>query len=209
MRQAKSTRVPSESVPERGKSSSRQTKPSRERFLDAAAELFQRQGYAATGLNEITARSGAPKGSLYFHFPGGKEQLGAEALTLAGGRFEGAIKAILDSARDTPAAIKGLVGAMSAGLEASDYQLGCPVATTALEAAATSPSIAAAADGAFKSWLEVLAERLRGDGLSARAAERQAMLILSALEGALILARAARSTQPLKLTGEQLVTMWE
>jgi TetR/AcrR family transcriptional repressor of lmrAB and yxaGH operons len=185
----------------------REQKPSRERFLDAAAQLFQRQGYAATGLNEITARSGAPKGSLYFHFPGGKEQLGAEALTLAGERFEAAIRAVLDSARDTPSAIRGLAAAMSAGLEATDYQLGCPVATTALEAAATSESIAAAAHGAFYSWLAALTRQLLRDGLSRRESEQRATLILSALEGALILARAGHSTEPLKLVSAQLATI--
>jgi TetR/AcrR family transcriptional repressor of lmrAB and yxaGH operons len=182
-------------------------KPSRERFLDAAADLFQRQGYAATGLNEITARGGAPKGSLYFHFPGGKEQLGAEALTLAGERFEGAIRAVVGAAPDAPAAVRALAAAMSSGLEASDFQLGCPVATTALEAATGSPSIAAAADGAFGSWLEAIAERLREDGRSERDARSLATLILSALEGALILARAAHSTEPIKLVGAQLATM--
>jgi len=170
-------------------------KPTRERFLSTAAELFQRQGYSGTGLAEITTQSGAPKGSLYHHFPRGKEQLAEEALELAGRRLRHGIAAAVESAPDGPTAIRNLTRMMAAGLEASDYALGCPIATTTLDAAASSEPIARAADRAFSSWIDVLASKVGA---------REAVVVLSALEGALILARAARSTKPLETVGEEL-----
>jgi TetR/AcrR family transcriptional regulator, lmrAB and yxaGH operons repressor len=179
-------------------------KPSRERFLDAAAELFQHRGYAATGLNEIVERSEAPKGSLYFHFPGGKEQLGAEALNLAGGRLAVVIRRILEAAPSAQAGVQAVIEAMSAGLQATDYQLGCPIATTALETSTQSPVIRAAANTAFESWIEAFRERFEADGVDTLSAERRASFVLSSIEGALVLSRAAGSTHPLELVAEQL-----
>jgi TetR/AcrR family transcriptional repressor of lmrAB and yxaGH operons len=165
--------------------------------VNAAVDLFQRRGFVATGLNEITRHGRAPKGSLYFHFPGGKEQLASEAMVLAGARYGAMIRAVVDGASDTPAAINALARLMAAGLERSGFEVGCPVATTALEVAATSPAVAAAADAAFDGWQEVIADRMRRDGRSRHEASRRATLILAALEGALILARAKRSPRPL------------
>lgn len=170
-------------------------KTTRQRFLDSASELFQRQGYSGTGLAEITERSGAPKGSLYHHFPGGKEQLAEEALELAGRRLRRGIEAALASAPDGPSAVRALAAMLAAGLKASGYELGCPVATTTLDAATGSTPIARAADRAFTSWV---------DSIAAHVGTRKAVTVLSALEGALILARAARSTDALEIVGEEL-----
>ena len=68
---------------------------SREAFIASTGRLLRRQGYAATGLNEIVSRSGAPKGSLYFHFPGGKEELAAAAMERTGEELRGAIAAVI------------------------------------------------------------------------------------------------------------------
>jgi len=176
----------------------------RDRFIAATAELLQRQGYAATGLAEITAAAGAPRGSLYFHFPDGKEQLGAEALTRSGDRVARALDASLESAPDAPAAVRALVGALSARLQASGYELGCPVATAALEQTATSTRVREAAQHAFAHWLEILRVRLQADGREAAIAQEQAVFVLSAVEGALLRARAARSTRPLRVVSQQL-----
>jgi TetR/AcrR family transcriptional repressor of lmrAB and yxaGH operons len=178
----------------------------RERFIEAAADLLQRHGYAATGVAEITASSGAPRGSLYFHFPDGKEQLGAEALELAGARIAAALDAVFDAAPDAATAVRTLVATMGARLQSSDYQLGCPIATTALEQAGTSPRLREATHAAFVRWLEILRVGLQADGRDPAAAEEQALFVLSAIEGALLLARAARSTRPLRVVAQQLAT---
>ncbi len=177
----------------------------RDRLLAATADLLQRGGYAATGLSEITARAGAPKGSLYFHFPGGKEQLGAEALARSGAEQAEAIDAVLLGAADAASAIRAVIAHFAARLQSSEYQLGCPIATTALEQAATSPRLRDAAQGAYERWVELLRIRLQADGREPATAAEEALFVLSAIEGALVLARAARSTRPLRVCSQQLV----
>jgi TetR/AcrR family transcriptional repressor of lmrAB and yxaGH operons len=183
----------------------------REAFLRATAQLLQRQGYAASGLNEIVAASGAPKGSLYFHFPGGKEELAAVAIARSGAGLAGAIESILSAHEQLGAGIAALIDALAAGLQASGYVEGCPVATVALETAASSEELRGAAQQAFESWIAPLHARLHAEGMAAAVAERRAILVLSAIEGALLLARARRSPEPLLAVREELLelsAMW-
>jgi TetR/AcrR family transcriptional repressor of lmrAB and yxaGH operons len=178
----------------------------REEFLDATAQLLRRQGYAATGLNEIVQCSGAPKGSLYYHFPDGKEQLAVEAMARAGHQLRDAIDT-LTRGDDIGKALARLVDAMAAGLEASDFEQGCPIATVTLEATTTSATIRTVADTVFNSWLEVLEARLCASGMRPAQARRRATLVLSALEGALILARASGDLEPLHAVRDELVAL--
>ena len=179
---------------------------SRDAFLATAGRLLRRQGYAATGLNEIVARSGAPKGSLYFHFPGGKQELAAAALSRAGEQLAASMGAILSSSDDLGEALGRLVDALCAGLEASGYADGCPIATVALEAN-DSEALRAVSASVFESWLELLRTRLCDAGLEPAAAERRALLVLSAIEGALILARTRRDPSALAAVREELVAL--
>jgi TetR/AcrR family transcriptional regulator, lmrAB and yxaGH operons repressor len=180
---------------------------SREAFLRATAELLQRQGYTATPVNEIVARSGAPKGSLYYLFPGGKEELAVAAMAHSGERLRRAIVAILDSSETLGESLGRLVDAMAAGLEGSSFRDGCPIATVTLEAASGSDAVRAAAELVFAGWLQALQARLRVAGLTAEAAERRALLVLAAIEGALILARARRDTGPLRAVRYELIAL--
>lgn len=188
----------------------RETHPavsSREAFIATTAKLLRRRGYAATGLNEIVARSGAPKGSLYFHFPGGKEELAVAAIEQGGARLRVAIAELLGSSEVLGEALGRVVDALAFGLEASGFRDGCPIATVALEQAGDSAVLRDTAAGAFSSWLELLEARLATDGLDERAARRRALLVLSALEGALILARARRDLEPLAAVREELLEL--
>ncbi len=185
----------------------RPERSSREAFIDTTAKLLRRRGYAASGLNEIVARSGAPKGSLYFHFPGGKEELAIAALEHAGGELRAGIAQLLASSEDLGEALAGVVDALAAGLQASGFRDGCPIATVALEAASESERLRASAAAVFDSWLAVIAARLRAGGLSAAAAERRALMVLAAIEGALILARARHDLAPLSAVREELLAL--
>ncbi len=180
---------------------------SRDAFVEATVGLLQRKGYAASGLNEIVARSGAPKGSLYFHFPGGKQELALAAMERAGARLQRAIAAILDSSEDLAGGLAALVDSLAAGLESSGYRDGCPIATVTLEAASDSEAIRAGAAEVFSSWLQVLERRLLAAGLSSEDAARRAQFVLAAIEGALILARARRDLGPLQAVREELVAL--
>jgi TetR/AcrR family transcriptional repressor of lmrAB and yxaGH operons len=180
---------------------------SRDAFIDTTATLLRRQGYAATGLSEIVQRSGAPRGSLYFHFPGGKEELAVAALSRAGDQLRGAIEAMLDARAGLDEALALLLDALAAGLAASDYADGCPLATVALEAASSSEPLRAAAADAFAGWTDALARRIAAAGADPVAATRRATLVLASIEGALILARARRDTAPLMQVRDELVAL--
>ena len=180
------------------------TRTSRDAFIGAAGVLLRRQGYAATGLNEIVERSGAPKGSLYFHFPGGKEQLAVAAMKDQGERLRSAITATLAADEDLGQALGNLLDALAAGLQSSGYRDGCPIATITLEAAADSGAVRAAADEIFQGWLAELQARLLHTGLDAQSSRRRAMTILASIEGALILARAQQDVEPLHAVAAEL-----
>jgi AcrR family transcriptional regulator len=179
----------------------------RDAFIETTGQLLRRQGYAGSGLNEIVARSGAPKGSLYFHFPGGKEQLALAAMQRTGEQLREAVAGILASSEDPAEAIARLIGVLGEGLERSGYSDGCPIATVTLEAAAGSESIRTVAAATFDSWLDVLAQRLAKTGMPAPAATQRALLVLSAIEGALVLARARQDLAPLVAVREELRTL--
>src|SRR5258708_35191481 len=104
--------------------------------LAAAARLFRRQGYHGTALHDILAAGGSPRGSLYFHFPKGKEEIGEAALTLAGEAVRQAIAHAAETSENAEAfPTRGSRG-MASELEKSGYKGRCPIATTALETAA-------------------------------------------------------------------------
>jgi TetR/AcrR family transcriptional repressor of lmrAB and yxaGH operons len=182
---------------------------SRERLLDSAVDLLQRQGYHGTGLNELLERSEAPRGSLYHYFPGGKEQIGAEAITRAGGQVAAAVVHLLRAKPSVADAVQALAGLLAAGLEASNFERGCPVATTALELTPRSEPIRAAVQASFESWLAPLRERLEAAGFDRLEAARRADLAIATLEGALVLARARQNADVLRDAGRQLRALLE
>jgi TetR/AcrR family transcriptional regulator, lmrAB and yxaGH operons repressor len=178
---------------------------SRRAFLDATAVLLRRQGYAGSGLSQIVERSGAPRGSLYFHFPGGKEELARAAMQRSGEQLRQAIAATMDAPGGPAAAIGALLDALAAGLEGSGYRDGCPIATVALETAAESEPLRETAAAIFDSWVGELARSLHESGTELAAAQRRALFVLSAIEGALLLSRARRDVTPLHAVREELV----
>jgi TetR/AcrR family transcriptional repressor of lmrAB and yxaGH operons len=178
----------------------------RQRMLDTAADLFHTQGYHATGLTQLTTAGGAPKGSLYFHFPGGKEQLATEAVRLSSERTGAMLEAILRDAPDAATGVDRAVDALANFLTESDFQRGCPLATVALDAAAASEPIREACAEGYASWHGVLAEYLAGQGLSAERAEELATIVLASIEGGLLLARTRRDLAPLRAVAAHLHT---
>jgi TetR/AcrR family transcriptional repressor of lmrAB and yxaGH operons len=171
---------------------------SRRRAIEAAATLFQQRGYAASGVAEIIERSETPKGSFYFNFPSGKEQLAAEALALAGARLAAGIDRLAADA-DSPAQfLVSLASGLAAGLEASDFSLGCPIATVALETAKVSETLRLKAEAQFAAWEDAIARGLAGGARVTRQHRAHAAVVLMALEGALLMSRVRRSSAPLR-----------
>ncbi|MEU7628925.1 TetR/AcrR family transcriptional regulator [Nocardia sp. NPDC049220] len=166
----------------------------RGKLVDAARRLVEQGGYYGAGLNQILATSGAPRGSLYFHFPGGKDELVAEAIALSGREITALIDAIPPG--DTAAAATALLTLFGDRLEASDWQQGCPVATVALDVAAANDQIQTECAAAYAAWEQALRIRLRADGRAD--ADDLAVTLLAMAEGALLLARTQRSREPLE-----------
>jgi TetR/AcrR family transcriptional repressor of lmrAB and yxaGH operons len=173
-------------------------------MLDATARLLQSQGYHGTGLGQILDDARAPKGSLYFHFPGGKEELAAEALRRSAAAWRDAVLAVVEAAPTPVRAVRAVCELLASHLEASQFRDGCPIATVALEAAPTSQLIHEACAEAYRIWQGVLERRLQDLGAPAARAERLAITMLAAIEGAMVLAKAARSGEPLRQVGAEL-----
>jgi TetR/AcrR family transcriptional regulator, lmrAB and yxaGH operons repressor len=171
---------------------------SKEKTLTAAAQLFRRQGFHGTALHDVLAAAGSPRGSLYFHFPGGKEQIGEAALDVAGEAVRAKIAHAGQASPNAEVFLTGIARAMAADLEQSDFCNGCPIATTALETAAQSDALAGAARRAFQSWEQEIARALTRFGAKPDDAAVAATMILSQIEGALLLARTYRSIEPLR-----------
>ncbi|MFX0580365.1 TetR/AcrR family transcriptional regulator [Nocardia nepalensis] len=178
---------------------------SRQRFIDAAADLFHTQGYHATGLNQLVSAGGAPKGSLYFHFPGGKEQLAAEAVTQSGNQLRDQLEAILTNGGD----INTVFDALTALLVDSDFDRGCPIATIALDAGRESEPIRQACVTSFESWRASIEKFLRDKGIDRARAAELSTVALATIEGALLLAKTQRDTAPLRAVAAHLRTTFE
>jgi TetR/AcrR family transcriptional regulator, lmrAB and yxaGH operons repressor len=176
----------------------------RQRMIEATEALLRRQGYAATGWRTIVEEAGTPWGSAHHYFPGGKEQLGAEAVSLGGTHVAAVLRASLEAQPTVAGAVSAWFAAAAANLEASDFTDGCPVGTVALETAAHSPTLAIACERAMATWETLLTDALLGEGVNAERAQTLATHVVAALEGALMLARVRRDTTPVRLTAEVL-----
>jgi TetR/AcrR family transcriptional repressor of lmrAB and yxaGH operons len=171
---------------------------SKAKTLAAAAKLFCRRGYHGTAIHDILELSGAPRGSLYFHFPRGKEEIAEGAVALGSQAVLAFIGQAAQGARDAEGFVVALARGMAANLEASEFREGCPIATTALEVATDSEAVGKAAREAFAAWEGAIAQGLKRFGMKSGEAARAATAILSQLEGALLLARTARSLTPMR-----------
>ena len=171
---------------------------SKAKTLAAAVNLFRRQGYHGTALQDILAAGGAPRGSLYFHFPKGKEEIG-EAVHQA-------IAQVAEKSDNAESFLVRIVRTMASDLERSGYAEGCPIATTALETAAQSDVLGTAARTAFQKWELEIKRGLFRFGMTSGEADLVATMMLSQLEGALLLARTYRSLELIR-RAEQAVKL--
>lgn len=182
---------------------------SRDRMVVTTARLLQRQGYHATGLQQVVDEASAPRGSIYHHFPGGKDELVALALGVAAAELTRLIEAARRRTDDPGDLVRRLGRSLERWLTSSDFAEGCPVSTVTLEVAPADPTLTAACRDAYAAWVDLLRRDLEDHGVAPTAAVALATTVLSGIEGALLLARAERSTRPLTLVTDQLATMVE
>lgn len=176
----------------------------RETILTATAELMRHKGYAAVGMKDIVAASGAPIGSLYHHFRGGKLQIAREALIDAGIAYGLLIPTIVDEYDDLESAVEGVFSQAAGDMAASGFANMCPVATVAAETSDTVEELRAAAAGVFTAWLDGGAAYFAQRGVDPAMAREVTVALVAALEGAFIMARTLRDVEPLLAAGRAL-----
>ncbi|MEU8896323.1 TetR/AcrR family transcriptional regulator [Nocardia sp. NPDC048505] len=173
------------------------------RLVAAARSLIESRGYYGTGLNQVLEVGGAPRGSLYFHFPGGKDQLVAAAVEEAGVE----IGAVIQGAEggDAREYLERLVELLGDRLEGSGWTAGCPVAGVALDAASSNDAVQRVCSGVYREWEALLRGRLAGYGHPEP--ERVATAVLALVEGGMILSRTYRDRGPLRRVSDTMATL--
>ena len=177
---------------------------SREQILEATRRLMEAQGYHATGLSQIIEESGAPRGSLYYYFPGGKEALAAEVVTRTGEEVAARIRSVLDRVEDPVQAVSRFILQVTEHMVASEYRAGGPITTVALESATDYGPLNEACQEVYETWRAVFSERLARSGLDEMRASSLSSLIIAALEGGIVMSRTAHSPEPLVQAAEEI-----
>ncbi|MGI8330447.1 TetR/AcrR family transcriptional regulator [Actinomadura scrupuli] len=175
-----------------------------QRIVLAMAELLRTQGYAATGMNQLARAAGAPTGSLYHHFRGGKREIAAAALRQTGAAYIQLLPLLLDDHDDLATGIEAAFAAAAADMRDTGWANMCPVGTVTGEVADTEPLLREVAAEVMRSWAEEGSRYFTGRGLSDTDARSLTFAVLTAIEGAFILARGLRSTEPFLAAGRTL-----
>lgn len=172
--------------------------PPRERMVRSAAQLIRRKGVSGTGMREIVIEADAPRGSLQHYFPGGKEELVSDALLWMGDVAARRVRRCLSELEPrTPSALlSSIVATWQRDLTSEKFSAGCPLVAAAADTAGTSRQLRQVLRRAFDGWLEPLSESLVELGVPLERSDNLAVVIIAALEGAIILARVRRDLTP-------------
>lgn len=181
----------------------------KDRIMETTAELFRRYGYTGTGLKQILAEANAPFGSLYHFFPDGKAQLGQEVVRRSGLMYQELVEAVFDAAPDVVTGTRDCFAGAAETLRQTDYADACPIETVALEVASSNEPLRIATADVFGGWIASGTERFAAAGIPPARARELAIAFICALEGAFVLCRAMRTTEPLEVAGEQAVAAVE
>ena len=172
----------------------------RDRMISSTALLIREKGARATSIDDVLAHSGAPRGSVYHHFPGGRSQLLEEATVFAGDY----IARQIERAPTALDLLDALHTAYGTQLTETDFRAGCPIVAVAVEAGDDDSNLHEHAAAAFERWTGLLTDKLVADGVARERAGELATLSISAIEGALVLARSRRDPEPFDNVYKQL-----
>ncbi len=161
-------------------------------LIHTAANLFQKQGYSATGVNQIIRESKTPRGSFYYYFPNGKEQLANEAIRFTGEAVAKLLDLAFCEAPTFSQGVESITKNIADQFVASHYTMGCPIASIHLEKTPKSKIISQASMHVFSLWVDVIEKHARRLGCADQSATLAQAIILS-IEGAWILARAEQN----------------
>jgi AcrR family transcriptional regulator len=178
-----------------------ETVDSRQRMIEATIDLMRGSGLGGAGINEIVRASGAPKGSVYHFFPGGKQQLAAEALESYSPRVMAFIDAALAKGDSAASRVGALFNAFARRVEEGSFRKSCALGAVCLDLDEDLEALRVVTATAFGEWVGLIASHFPGD---ARASRSFAGLLLTAIEGAYIRARAERSSRAFREAGTWL-----
>ena len=181
----------------------------RTRILDTTALLLRQRGYHGTSLNDILSASGAPRGSLYFHFPGGKDQLVIEVTRDSVAGVTARLGEALAAERHPAVAVHHIYQAVGRMLEDNQFSLGCPIAPVVLDSPTDVPELADLCRAAFEQWIGLLREAFVRAGVPERRAHALALLVESSLDGLMVIARATRDRAPLQAVADEVAALIE
>lgn len=170
------------------------TSNAKTRFTETAVSLFRARGYHGVGLAELIEQAKAPKGSFYFHFPGGKEELAEEAIRYAGGYLPHLVQKYFAQAATLASGIEAIVNHLAQNFEASGWSQGCPVASVMLDTTPASERLSRVFEEVTERWIVCISEEFKRFGVSDP--RKLAVRFLVALEGAWLVARALKSREP-------------
>lgn len=182
------------------------SRAARERILETAARLFQRQGYHATGLNQIIQESGSPKGSLYHYFPNGKDELAVEAILWTRQTIGEKIRLFLAQREDPVDAIQTLIRATAQSVSDIESIIPCTVSLLSLEMSLLSEPIRIACASTMDAWAAMFSEKLRGI-CDEEKAEELGQLIQTLIDGALIRSLNKKDVQPLLQVADRIPSL--
>jgi AcrR family transcriptional regulator len=182
---------------------------SKDRMIAAARRLFREHGYLGTALSDVVTESAAPRGSVYFHFPGGKEELATEVTLLHAGDHIAHINRAAAATSTAAQLIEAFIGRIRDELIASNYREGCAMAPLVIESMPASDQLSDTARRGFQDMIATLAARLTEKNVPASRATQLATHAWTSVEGALILSRVLRSPEPFDLAIAQLAATAE
>jgi TetR/AcrR family transcriptional regulator, lmrAB and yxaGH operons repressor len=179
----------------------------RQQIIEKTSQLLEEQGYHATGLNQIVAESETPRGSLYYYFPEGKEELAAEAIEFKARQMSGYMRRQLEAYADPVESIYRALLNFADHMEGGGCKGGAPIAAVALETASSSERLRQSCHVAYGFLVAPIQEKLAAAGYPTERAEALALTISAAMEGAMILSRTEQSSRPLRIVAEEMRTL--
>jgi TetR/AcrR family transcriptional regulator, lmrAB and yxaGH operons repressor len=180
---------------------------SRDRMIVAARRLFREHGYLGTALSEVITESAAPRGSIYFHFPGGKDELANEVTLLHAGDHIAHINRAAAATNTAGELIETFISRIRNELIASNYREGCAMAPLVIESTTGAEQLTDATRRGFQDMIATLAARLTEKNIPASRATQLATQTWTSVEGALILSRVLRNPEPFDLAITQLAAI--
>lgn len=179
----------------------------RNKMIETTARLVQAKGYHGTSLNDILRESDAPRGSLYFHFPGGKKTLVLEAMRAGIEELSETVKSSMESSENPAEGVMSNYQVLAQAMKESNFRLGCPVSSVVLDLPEIGSELAETCREAYNKWNEIYFDAFVDAGIESGRAMRLAKAVQAASEGAILMARSEQSTQPIEEIGKEMAEM--